>query len=159
METIRWVQDSGLGTWIRESSWALFALLIVHTLTMGFLLGTGLAVDARILGVARRIPLPAMGRVLPVMVWALGFAIISGVLLLIGYPAKALTNPLFYVKLSVLALALLLTRLIAKKVFGPALAESPGWAKAVAALCILLWLGGLTAGKFLEYTHKMLLVY
>jgi hypothetical protein len=159
VETIRWVQDAGFATWIRESSWALFALLIVHTLTMGFLIGTGLAVDGRILGVARRIPLPAMGRVLPVMVWALVFAILSGVLLLIGYPAKALTNPLFYVKLSLLTAALLLTRAMAVRVFDRGLTEAPGWAKGAAALSIMLWLTGLTAGKFLEYTHKMLLVY
>jgi hypothetical protein len=159
LEAIQWVQDSALATWIRESSWALFALLILHTLTMGFLIGTGLAVDGRILGVAKRIPLPAMGRALPVMVWALGFAIVSGVLLLIGYPAKALTNPLFYAKLSILTVALLITRGFARRVFDPGLVEPPSWAKGAAALSILLWLAGLTAGKFLEYTHKMLLVY
>jgi hypothetical protein len=159
LEAIQWVQDSAFATWIRESSWAIFAFLIVHTLTMGFLIGTGLAVDARMLGVARQVPLPAMGRVLPVMVWALGFAIVSGVLLLIGYPAKALTNPLFYVKLSLLTVALLITRDLAKRVFDPGLTEAPGWARGAAGLSILLWLSGLTAGKFLEYTHKMLLVY
>jgi hypothetical protein len=159
LETIQWVQDSAFATWIRESAWALFALLIVHTLTMGFLIGTGLVVDGRILGVARRIPLPAMGRVLPVMVWALVFAIGSGVLLLIGYPAKALTNPLFYVKLSILTVALLITRSFAIRIFDRGLTVAPGWAKGAAALSILLWLAGLTAGKFLEYTHKMLLVY
>jgi hypothetical protein len=44
-----------------RSSWALFALLIVHTLTMGAIVGTALAVCARMWGVASAAPLPAIG--------------------------------------------------------------------------------------------------
>ncbi|HTB13071.1 MAG TPA: hypothetical protein VK752_15925, partial [Bryobacteraceae bacterium] len=43
---------------------------------------------------------------------------VSGVLLLIAYPTKALTNPVFYVKLSFIALALVGIRYIARSVFG-----------------------------------------
>ena len=56
MEQIVWVQDSAFATWIRESAWAIFAALIVHTLGMGLLIGTGLLVDARVLGLGRRMP-------------------------------------------------------------------------------------------------------
>ena len=100
MEQIAWVEQSAFATWLRESSWALFALLIVHTLTMGAIVGTALAICARMWGVASAAPLPAVGRLLPVMGWALAAAIASGLLLVTAYPAKALTNPLFYVKLA-----------------------------------------------------------
>jgi hypothetical protein len=159
VETIRWVQDTGFATWIRESSWALFALLIVHTISMGSLVGTGLAVDGRLLGLANRVPLPAIGRALPIMAWALVFAVPSGVLLLIAYPAKHLTNPLFYVKLTLVIAALAITVLLNRRVFAMALSEPPGWARGLAGLCLLLWVSALTAGKFLEYTHHVLLVY
>ena len=36
------VEQSAFATWLRESAWALFALLIVHTLTMGAIVGTAL---------------------------------------------------------------------------------------------------------------------
>lgn len=152
MEQIAWVQDSGFATWVRESSWAIFATLIAHTLAMGFLVGTGLAVDARVLGLARGVPLAALRRLAPVMGWALAAAIASGLVLVIGYPAKALTNPLFYLKLAILALALAITWRLLR-------VEPPGWAKAAAAISIPLWLAGLTLGKFLAYTNKVLLVY
>jgi hypothetical protein len=148
LEQLRWVQDSGFATWLRESSWALFACLILHTLGMGFLVGTGLAVDGRVLGLARRIPLEALRRLWPVMGWALALAIFSGVLLVVAYPAKALTNPLFYVKLAILTAAILITRRVMR--------TPVAW---LAALAVPLWLAGLTLGKFLAYTHKILLVY
>lgn len=152
MDLLKAIQDSGVGTWIRESSWALFAALIVHTISMGFVVGAGLAIDARILGVARRIPLPALRRLLAVVGWALPFVVLSGALLVIGYPAKALTNPLFYVKLAMLVVALTLTWRMLR-------GEPPVWAQAAAAFSIPLWILGVTAGRFLAYTHKILLVY
>jgi hypothetical protein len=149
VEQIAWVQDSGFATWVRESSWAIFAALIVHTLSMGLLVGTGLAISARVLGAARRVPLAALHRLLPVMGWALPLVVLSGLVLVIGYPAKALTNPLFYAKLLMLLAAGWLTWRIAR-------AEPR---KSAAALALLLWVAGVTAGRFLAYTHKMLLVY
>ena len=146
------IQDSGLGTWVRESSWVLFAALIVHTVSMGFVVGTGLAIDARLLGLARGVPLAALRRLLAVVGWALPFVVLSGAVLVIGYPAKALTNPLFYVKLALLAVALTLTWRMLRD-------APPAWARAGAALSIPLWILGVTAGRFLAYTHKILLAY
>src|SRR5436190_23022183 len=113
---MRIVQDTAFATWIRESSWALFFLLIVHTGGMGFLVGTSLAVDARLIGAFRRIPLPAMGRALPILAWALVFVVPSGLLLLMAYPAKALTNPLFYVKLTLAIVALVIVLMLRARV-------------------------------------------
>ena len=151
MEQIAWVQDSGFATWIRESSWAIFAALIVHTLGMGFLVGAGLLADARVLGVGRRIPRAAIGGLAPVMATALAVAAASGVVLVIGYPAKALTNPLFYVKLACVAVAFTLTWRL--------LRAEPAWGRAPAALSMLLWAAGLGLGRLLAYTHSVLLVY
>jgi hypothetical protein len=152
LDLLKAIQDSGAGTWIRESSWALFAALIVHTISMGFVVGTGLAIDARLLGVARGVPLTALRRLLAIVGWALPLVVLSGAVLVVGYPAKALTNPLFYVKLAMLLVALTLTWRMLR-------GEPPGWVKIGAALSIPLWVLGLTAGRFLAYTHKVLLVY
>jgi len=158
MEQIAWVEQSAFATWLRESAWALFALLIVHTLTMGAIVGTGLAVCARMWGAAAAAPLPAVGRLLPVMGWALAAAVVSGLLLVTAYPAKALTNPLFYVKLAMALSAAAIAWTLNRRVFAAGLEAPPGWARGLATLGALLWLATLTAGKFLEYTHKMLLV-
>jgi hypothetical protein len=158
MEAIAAIEQSAFATWLRESAWALFALLIVHTLTMGAIVGTALAVYGRVLGVARCVPLPAMGRLLPVMGWALAIAAVSGVLLVVAYPAKALTNPLFYVKLAMAAVAAGIAWTLHGRLFRAEAPAAPSWAKVAAVAGAVLWLATLTAGKFLEYTHKMLLV-
>ncbi len=162
MAFLLWLQDSAFSTWTRESDWALFAFLIVHTIGMGFLVGTGIAVDLRLLGIAPRVPLPALTRFMPIIGYGLIAAIASGILLVISYPAKALTNPLFYIKLAVLTTALLLTRALVRRVSVDACLDSvapPTRSRVIAIVCLFLWIGGLTAGKFLAYTNKMLLVY
>lgn len=162
MKFLIWVQDSAYATWLRESDWALFALLIVHTIGMAFLVGVAIAIALRIIGFASQVPLAQFARLIPVAMYGLVAAVVSGVLLVVSYPAKALTNQLFYFKLSLLTVALLLLRWLLKRLLSESLMRSgsaPLWAKWSAALCLFLWACGITAGKFLAYTNKMLLVY
>jgi hypothetical protein len=156
------LQDGGFSTWIRESSWAMFAFLIVHTISMGFLVGTGATIGLRILGIAPGVPLSRLARFTPVMMVGFVVAVISGVLLLIGYPAKAITNPVFYLKLALLTAAIIIFKSTARRLFSDARFDAgplPAREKILAAACLLLWAGTLTAGKFLAYTHRVLLLY
>src|SRR5215218_4997144 len=93
-----WVEGSALSIWLREAPtlWAFPFVLILHTWGLAFLVGANVALDVRLLGLARDVPLRASEWCYPVM-W-IGFWInaVSGVLLLIAYPTKALTNPLFF---------------------------------------------------------------
>ena len=84
---------------------------------MGFAVGICLALDLRVLGVAPGVRIAEMRRFVPI-VW-IGFWVnaISGVLLLIGYPTKALTNPVFYLKLLLIAVGLVLFGRIGRRVF------------------------------------------
>src|SRR5882672_12806275 len=94
-----WIETSAIASWVRgESIDTIFvfpAIVTLHTLGMGFLAGTSAAIDLRILDVAKRIPLAPMQKFFPVMWLALVVNVTTGVLLLIGYPTKALTNPVF----------------------------------------------------------------
>jgi hypothetical protein len=158
MDQIAWVEQTGFATWLRESSWALFALLIVHTLTMGTIVGLALASLARLLGLAADASLAAFGRLTPILGWALAAAALSGVLLVTAYPAKALTNPLFYVKLALAAGAATIAWTLRRRVFAGDGLSPPAWGPALALLEAALWIATLTVGKFLAYTHTMLLV-
>src|SRR4051794_28111683 len=101
------LEHTGLSLWVRGPSMLAFPLILtVHTIGMGFLAGTSSAIDLRILGVARHVPLPALEKFYPVLWIALGANAVSGVLLLAGYPYKAFSNPVFYVKLCFIALAI-----------------------------------------------------
>jgi hypothetical protein len=161
MGFLAWLQDTVFSTWIRESDWAIFAFLIVHTLGMAFLTGTGITVALRVLGVASRVPTSLLARFVPVMLFGLLAAVLTGFLLVIGYPAKALTNPLFFVKLAMLVAAWLLTRALLQRVAdGRSVSDAvSGTAKVLAISSMLLWLAVIASGKLLAYTHSMLLVY
>ena len=99
------IESSDLSTWVRGDSMLAFPTIItMHTICMGLLAGTSSAIDLRILGVAPGIPLDPLRRFYPMMWLALAINAVTGVLMVIGYPTKQLTNPLFYIKLSLVGL-------------------------------------------------------
>jgi hypothetical protein len=156
-----WLETTWLSLWVRESVsvFAFPSVLSMHTIGMGFVAGVNGLIGLRILGVARSVPLLELRRFLPVM-WA-GFWLnaVSGVVLLIGYPTKALTNPLFYLKLVLVALALVALRSIRNLVFAnPKLdfGAIPAKGRYLAAASLFCWSGAIVAGRLLAYTYSKL---
>ncbi len=160
MEYLVWFEATSFSTWMRESGPAFFSSLILHSVAMGFAVGIHVAADLRILGVAPRVPLSLMKRFSSVLWVSLIIILGSGVLLLAAYPAKALTNPVFYLKLAAAAAALLITRSLANGLGQDArhdLGRVPAKAKMLAAASLFLWVVAITAGRFLAYTHDVML--
>jgi hypothetical protein len=155
------VEATPLSTWIRESTsvWAFPAILSLHTIGMGFAAGLNAAIDLRILGFAPAVPLLELKKFLPVMWMGIWLSAASGVLLLIAYPTKAFTNPVFYVKLAFLVLALLGIRSMSHSVFGNADIDSkpaPRKNRLLAIASLVCWTGVITAGRLLAYTYSHL---
>ena len=156
-----WLEATSLSTWLRESPslWAFPFVLILHTVGLAFFVGTNVAWDVRVLGFSLGIPLEALRRYFLVM-WA-GFWInaFSGVLLLIAYPTKALTNPLFYAKLALIAFGVVLAFRIRRDVNGlAARADAPPMARMLAAVSLVCWIAVIFAGRLLAYTCTRLTV-
>ena len=152
------IEESGLSTWIRDSPsvFGYWFILSLHAIGMGLLVGASVVIDLRILGVARDLPLaPFKG--LYRIIWA-GFwiQVASGALLLIAYPTKALTNPDFYIKLTLIGLAITVMQKLKEHVFSDSsLGESAMLikGKALAAWSLIFWAGAVTAGRLLAYTY------
>jgi hypothetical protein len=156
-----WLEATSLSTWLRESPslWAFPFVLILHTVGLAFFVGTNVGWDVRVLGFSPGIPLEALRRYFLVM-WA-GFWInaFSGVLLLIAYPTKALTNPLFYAKLALIAFGIVLASRIRREVNGlAARANAPPMARILAAVSLVCWIAVIFAGRLLAYTCTRLTV-
>ena len=85
--------------------------------------------------------------------------LVSGFILLLGYPAKALTNPVFYLKLSCIALALAAARALGNRIAHAPTDAVAGWKadRVLAGLTLGLWVVSVTAGRLLAYTHSRLL--
>jgi hypothetical protein len=157
------IEDSAFSVWIRES-FSVFAfpmILTVHTLCMGLLAGTNAAIDARILGLARSVPLSAMEKFFPVMWVSFWVNAVTGVVLVIAYPTKALTNPVFGIKLGLIAAAVAQIPAIRRYVTSGAGDDggtSPSSIRIVAIISLVSWAGALITGRLLAYTYTRLLV-
>lgn len=158
-----WLEATAFSVWMRESP-SVFAfpiILAVHTIGLGLLAGINAAIDLRLLGIAARIPLPEFRRFLPYMWLGLWLNVLSGVALIIAYPTKALTNPLFYIKLGLIATALVILRAVRRRALAdsaaPALSAG-GNTKRLALASLTCWAGAIAAGRFLAYTYIRLMV-
>ncbi len=157
---LRTIEDSGLSTWLRESEspFAFYFVLLFHTFGLALLVGANTVVDLRILGVAREIPLAPLKGLFRIMWIGFGINALTGVLLIIAYPTKALTNPVFYLKLTCIALAIWIVTKLKERVFDGNLNEKGMMARGatLAKWSLALWIGAITAGRLLAYTYKYL---
>jgi hypothetical protein len=132
----------------------------LHTLGLAMLAGVSIAIDIWLLRAttfARNVRMTGLTQVM----W-LGFGIntASGLALLLAYPAKALTNPVFLVKLALVAAGLYAVVRINREAFPKGEAAAGGAvsaaAKRWAAGSLLFWAGTIATGRLLAYTHHVL---
>ncbi len=154
------LEHTDISLWVRGPSLLVFPVIVsFHTIGMGFLAGTSAGIDFRILGVAKRVPLSALQKFYPIMWAALIINFISGTLLLLGYPWKAVTNPVFYVKLSMIALGVYLVVKIRQQVLNqPEVSDDKisRRARLLAWASLGSWFGAILAGRLLAYTYTWL---
>jgi len=155
------LERSGLSTWIRESesAFAYYFVLVVHNIGLALLVGACGVLGARLLGFVPELPVAPLRRYFR-FIWA-GFwlNVVSGVFLLIAYPTKALTNPVFYIKLVLIAFGVVALKRIERHLSVDAAARDSTTAggRSLALWMLGLWLGVLTAGRALAYTATYLL--
>ena len=156
MDFLARLEQSGFSTWIRESPsvWAYPTILFLHTVGLGFLVGASMVIDLRVLGFSPQMPLEPMKRFVPVMWFGFWVNAASGVLLLMIDATKMLVNPLFYIKIGFIALAIISGRLIAKRIFSSSPVEKLAVGtstKVLAGASLFCWAAAVTAGRLTAY--------
>ena len=157
----RAIEATGLSVWIRESDsyFSFWLILSVHAIGMGVLVGASVLIGLRILGLAPDLPLAPMKRFYRFIWVGFWIQVASGLLLLIAYPTKSLTNPLFYVKLTLIGLAVASMQMLRNRVFAdPSLNEATMMARGrlFAIWALVFWVAAVTAGRLLAYTYTVL---
>jgi hypothetical protein len=156
MELLSSIQNSAFSVWVRQSG-SLFAypsFLFLHTIGLGMVVGISAMLDLRLLGVARRLPIAPLARFIPIM-W-IGFWInaVSGTVLLMIDATTKMTNPVFGIKMGLIAIAVTDTVLINRRIVRkPAVDEASvsTEAKALAAISLSCWVGAIAAGRLMAY--------
>jgi hypothetical protein len=178
-----WLESTAVSEWVRGSPslWGFPFILYLHTLGLALIAGLSSAVALSIIALPGPPRRPPLAGLFPLMWVGLGINALSGTALLIAYPAKALTNPVFYLKLVAIAVAVGIVYWLERQFAAMparaapagaaadgnpasstgvapdlALASANGLRRAAWSL-LGLWLLATTTGRLLAYTHSILL--
>jgi hypothetical protein len=141
---------------LMQTHWAWPIAESVHFIGLCLLVGAIGSFDLRLLGVARRVPIAAMHRLIP---WGIaGFAlnICSGLLFVLTEPDQYIYNPSFHLKVVFLAIAGINASLFYvtsyRQVFGttPSL-DAPRRAKMIALVSLCAWMTVIVCGRMLTF--------
>ena len=159
-EFSRWLAATPLSHVIQTTKWVIPTLQTVHILSVAVVFSSAVLVDLRLWRLLNRdLPLPEVARRFLPTVWpVLLVLLITGSLLIIGEPRRSLLNSTFYLKMALLAVAIVLTAWLQWT-----LSSSPNfWDKnrgrrmagqLAATLSIMVWCGILFAGRWIAYTQ------
>lgn len=149
------LQDSALGELIRSSLFLYPAANVLHLLAVVLLVGPIVALDLRLLGLARGLPAALLDRYLTrfprVM---LPLLLITGFALFVADAGHLAANAVFWIKLA-LAGAALANALLFRRLWQARLATwddgAPAAGRLQAALSLTLWLGAAASGRLIAY--------
>lgn len=154
---------SGLAEWIaatapaqamRGNAWLYPAVETVHILGFVLLVGAVAMFDLRVLGFGRALPVRALAHHL--LPWSAGSVLVvvpSGLLMLSAQAGEMLGNPVFLLKLALVAAAGLnaLAFHLSPWWRGGAAGAVPRRARVQALLSLLLWMAVIACGRMLAY--------
>jgi hypothetical protein len=156
MDFLRLLEQTSFATWVREggSLWGYPTILFMHTMGMATVVGLSAAVDLRLLGLGPEVTLSSLARVFPI-IW-IGFLVnaASGSMLLLADATTKLINPVFYVKMIFIALALANLWIARQKIFNDPQVDVkplPDSAKLLAISSLIFWAAATTAGRLMAY--------
>ena len=153
LELFKTIENSGLGKAIRDSKCLFPVIEAFHLLGLAVIGGAVLIVDLRLLGfVLREQPVSQIARdAQPWLIGSLIVMLVSGSLLFSSEATKCYYHDAFWVKMSSLALAILFTFTVRRKVT-QAKELAPMWSKLVAVVSVALWSGVGIGGRWIGFS-------
>ena len=139
---------------LQNVRWLIPLIQSTHILALSLVFVSALVVDLRLLGVAgRNQTLPSLtARFLPWVGWGVLVLLVTGLLLMVAEPRRALLNPFFQLKMAALVVVGLMTWAIVRAPeHGWTDSERRGLARSVAIGSLLLWLAIIALGRWIAY--------
>jgi len=137
MEQMGWVKT------LSSTGWMYASVSVIHYLTMFWFIGLMAVVDLRVMGVAaRKRNLSELAAQIFPWAWTgLVLAIVSGFFMFLTDAGDWAPDPVFHVKLALIALSIILAIIVQYLIPKWSTAvEIPAWAKVVAAIALLSWI-------------------
>ena len=146
----QWAEANAFLNWLRESSsiWAYPTFFFLHTAGLVFTAGASIIINVRLLGGAGDLPIAPLARFYRPIWIGIWLTALSGAVMLATDLATKLGNRLFLYKMLFVAIAVVLTVLLRRRVEG---SQPTASTRALAAASLVAWIGAVTAGKFMAY--------
>jgi hypothetical protein len=156
MQFLMWLEETGLAVWVRESASLLAypTILLLHTIGLAIVVGISAGINLRLLGFAPGVPLSPLARLYPYMWTGFWINAVSGGALVVADASRALTNPVFFIKMVLIALAVNNLRLLKPHLLAGAPAgapRTPNRVRMLAFTSLVLWVAAITAGRLIAY--------
>lgn len=150
-----WLANTPLSLTIQTILWIIPAVQTVHILCVAIVMSSVAMLDLRLIGVTgRRQSISRMvSRFVPWVWGALPVLAGTGIILIIGEPARELLNPYFRAKMAMLAVVIVITFIVQRQnKKDAAYWEARRIAAALTGVAsLLLWVGIVTAGRWIAY--------
>jgi hypothetical protein len=152
-----WLSNTELARWINESEsvFGYAGILFLHTFGLAIVVGFTIAIDLRLLGAASRMSVTAI-RPLFRYVW-LGFCVnaLSGAMLFAADAPRKAANPLFELKLALVAIGVAVMAVIERRLLqaesGVSRRHSHSGFRMLAIASLLIWAAAIAAGRLIAY--------
>jgi hypothetical protein len=149
------IEGAALAAWTRESPsiWAYPTILTLHTFGLAIVVGASAVIDLRLLGVSPRIPVNALRSLFPIMWSAFALNFLTGVLLFMSDATHKVSQGVFWVKLGLIALAVIVTLPLRNGLAQqePSAGRAAPRLRTLALLSLVLWTAAIVAGRLLAY--------
>ena len=151
---LEWLQDLPFPMWIAgsESLWSFPFVLFLHAIGMGLSVGTAFVICMRLVGVGRPLPVSSL-RVFFKIFWG-GFFLnlVTGSILFAAHATITGYIPMYYAKLALIAVGMVVSVPIRTFVDGDASDGAiPSRVKGLAALSLVVWVAVITTGRLIAY--------
>jgi hypothetical protein len=149
------LQESDFAFAIRDSIWIYPTANLTHILGLALLVGSILILDLRVLGVGRSVSIDALSRLTtPFSILGICLSLASGSLLFSADAAALASNPIFRLKMALLAAGLanaVLFRLLWQRRIARWTDSTPAPARLQAGLSGIGWLAVASCGRLIAY--------
>ncbi|HEY1906104.1 MAG TPA: DUF6644 family protein [Myxococcaceae bacterium] len=156
-----WLERTPFSHQLQTREWAMPAVQTVHLLAIAALMGAMLLLNLRFLNLRmKELPVRRVAeRFLPVMLGALGVLLVSGAVMIAAEPERALLNPVFALKMGllagVLALSVAMLRQARRATGGSDKDRTRRRLLGVSAVISTgLWVAVLFAGRWIAYARS-----
>jgi hypothetical protein len=150
-----WLSSTSLSQAIQVTSWAIPSIQTVHIICLALVFACALVFTLRIAGRGFATePLNLLAARFTRAIWYLLLVLLlSGTLLIIAEPGRTITNPVFYAKMIMLALVVIITAWLAA-VSRRQFERPTGLHVFMAVVGMLLWVGIMFAGRLIAYIES-----